>query len=170
MFVCQKRLVERKARICQHPDGKPSSAGADAFEKIMRVFKPVKMKWVDRGTRSAAGCQRDDYRRRFRRAKAFGFASVVDRWENDSKNDYEFRRHMMANVWTRETIEEIDRIASAPGQPEPKAGQGRNWLARAQHEGWRARVDGHGDLPEEPRPDMIPEYVLDRNARRRAET
>ena len=77
----------------------------------------------------------------------------------------------MANGWTRETIEEIDRIANAPGQPEPKFGQGRTWLARAQHEGWCERVDGRGTAPEsERRPENIPEHVHDRNARRRAET
>ncbi len=62
------------------------------------------MKWVDRGNRSAAGCQRDDYRRRLRRAKSMGFESDVDRWRIDSKNDYGFRRNMMASGWTRETI------------------------------------------------------------------
>ncbi len=82
MFAGQSWLVERKARSCQvcdteiaatflvcpyceqHPDGKPSFAGADAVEKITRVLKPVKMKFFDRGARSDAGCQREDYRRR----------------------------------------------------------------------------------------------------------
>ncbi len=48
---------------------------------------------------------------------------------------------MLANGWTRETIEEIDRIAKAPGQPEPKAGQGDQLArVRAQHEGVYACV------------------------------
>ncbi len=135
------------------------------------ALRALKVKLVDRGNRSAAGCQRDDYQRRLRRATSMRFESVADRWEKDSKSEYEFRRNMMANGWTRETIEEIDRIANAPGQPEPKVGQGRNGLARAQHEGWYSRVDGHGAAPEEERlPHQIPEYVHDRNARRRAET
>ncbi len=78
---------------------------------------------------------------------------------------------MMANGWTRETIKEIDRIANAPRQPEPKAGQGKNWLARTQHEGGYARADGLGAALEDERlPRQIPEYVHDRNARRRVET
>ncbi len=77
---------------------------------------------------------------------------------------------MMSYGWTKERVEEIDRIANAPGQPEPKTGQGRNWL-RAQHGGWYELVDGHGAAPEtERRPENIPEYVHDRNAHRRAET
>ncbi len=34
--------------------------------------------WVDRGNRSAEGCVRDDYRRRFRRARQKGFEGVAD--------------------------------------------------------------------------------------------
>ncbi len=121
MFAGQKRLVERQApKVCdtdiaatflfspnceQRPDGKLSFVGANAIDKSMRVLKPVNMKWVDRGTRSVAGCQRDDCRRCFARAKTLGFASVVDRWEKDSENDYEFRRTMMGQGWTKESVE-----------------------------------------------------------------
>ena len=53
----------------------------------------------------------------------------------------------------------------------PKAGQGRNYLQRKQSEGYYDRVDGHGAAPQtERRPENIPEYVHDRNGRRRAET
>ncbi len=77
----------------------------------------------------------------------------------------------MATGRAKETIEETDRLAQSPRQPELKAGHGRDWFARAQHEGWYVRVDGHGAAPEEERrPDQIPEYFHDRNARRLAET
>ena len=113
----------------------------------------------------------DDYRRRYRRARQLGYEGVADRFERDEKNDYQFCRNMLANGWTKETVGEIDRIPIAPGQPAPKSGQGRNWLARAQHEGCYACVDGHGAEPEEPRNlQEVPGYVHDRNARRRAET
>ncbi len=78
---------------------------------------------------------------------------------------------MWANGWTEETVQEIDKIAEAPGQPVPKAGQGRSWHERAQHEGWYDRIEGHGAEAAVPMDSRnVPEYVHNRNAQRRAET
>ncbi len=89
---------------------------------------------------------------------------------NDPKENFKFRCNMLANGWTEETVREIDAIAEAPGQPVPKAGQGRSWHQRRQVEGWYDRVDGHGAETETPIGERnVPEYVHVRNAQRRAE-
>ena len=100
-----------------------------------------------------------------------GFTSVHDRFMNDPKENFKFRCNMLANGWTEETVREIDAIAEAPGQPVPKAGQGRTWHQRTQYEGWYDRVDGHGAETATPIDQRnVPEYVHVRNAQRRAET
>ena len=89
----------------------------------------------------------------------------------DDTDNYKFRCNMLANGWTDSTVKEIDDIAEAPGQPVPKAGQGRNWYQRSQAEGWYDRVDGHGAEAETPIEERnVPQYVYVRNAQRKAET
>ena len=185
----ERKIVERKARFCTHcrsevtasllvcpecaerPDGKPDADAANSVGALARILRPTVSKWLDRGNRSVAGNMRDDYRRRWRRAKQLGFTSVHDRFMNDPKENFKFRCNMLANGWTEETVREIDAIAEAPGQPVPKAGQGRTWHQRTQYEGWYDRVDGHGAETETPIDQRnVPEYVHVRNAQRRAET
>jgi hypothetical protein len=185
----QRKITERKARFCVHcktevastlktcpncaerPDGVPCVSTANSVGAVARALKPTIVKWVDRGGRGSAGNMRDDYKRRFRRATRLGFSSVLDRFQRDDANNFKFRCNMLANGWTEESIKEIDKIATAPGQPVPKAGQGRNWFQRNQSEGWFDRVDGHGAETERPIAERnVPQYVHERNAQRRAET
>jgi hypothetical protein len=96
---------------------------------------------------------------------------VLDRFQRDKKDNYKFRINMLAHGWTEETIAEIDAIATAPGEPVPKPGQGRNYLQRKQHEGYYDRVDGHGCETDKPIAERnVPAYIHERNAQRRAET
>ena len=114
---------------------------------------------------------RDDYRRRYRRAKNLGFKSVLDRFQHDDKDNYKFRINMLAHGWTEETVAMIDEVATSEGIPMPKAGEGRNYLQRQQSEGFYDRVDGHGFAADKPIEERnVPPYVLERNAQRRAET
>ena len=183
------RLTERKARFCVHckaecvstlktchncagrPDGAPDKETADLVGRLFRTIRPTVEKWVGRGGRSVKGNMRDDYRRRFRRAKELGFKSVLDRFQHDDKDNYKFRINMLANGWTEETIATIDEVATSEGIPVPKAGEGRNRLQREQSEGWYDRVDGHGAEADRPIDERnVPPYVHERNAQRRAET
>jgi hypothetical protein len=185
----QTKITERKARFCVHcktecaatlktcpicagrPDGAADKATADSVGAVARALRPTISKWVDRGGRSAHGNMRDDYRRRWRRAKKLGYESVLDRFQRDDLNKYKFRINMLSHGWTEATIAEIDAIATAPGQPVPKPGEGRNWFQRKQSEGYYDRIDGHGCETEKPIAERnVPAYVHERNAQRRAET
>ena len=96
---------------------------------------------------------------------------MLDRFQRDDLNNYKFRINMLSHGWTEATIAEIDAIATAPGQPVPKPGEGRNWLQRKQSEGYYDRIDGHGCETEKPIAERnVPAYVHGRNAQRRAET
>ena len=126
-MVCW-REIPATALVCpmceQRPDGKPRSAGADAFEKLRACLAPVVMKHQDRGGRSPEGTMRDDFRKRWRRAKALGWSSVLDRWDNDDKDDYLFRHNLMGEGWSREDIKRVDEVACSEGKPVPKRGDG----------------------------------------------
>jgi hypothetical protein len=183
------KITVRKARFCVHcnaecaatlktcpncagrPDGAADKATADLVGAVARAIRPTVSKWVDRGGRSAKGNMRDDYRRRWRRAKRLGYESVLDRFQRDEKDNFKFRINMLAHGWTEETIAMIDEVATSEGQPMPRAGQGRNYLQRQQSEGYYDRVDGHGCEADKPITERnVPAYVHERNAQRRAET
>ncbi len=96
---------------------------------------------------------------------------MLDRFQHEDKDNHKSRCNMLANGWTEETVKEIGIIAVAPGQPVPKAGQGKSWFQRSQVEGWYDRVDGHGAEAETPVEEHnVPQYVHARNAQRKAET
>ena len=131
------------------------------------------MKHQDRGGRSPEGMMRDDFRNRWGRAKALGWSSVLDRWDNDDKDDYLFRRNLMGEGWSREDIKRVDEVACSEGKPVPKRGDGTGRSAdeRYRYEGEYQRVSVSGALPETERdPAQIPHYVHQRNARRKAES
>ena len=175
-MVCN-RDIDATMRICpfceKRPDGKPSSAGAEAFEKMTIKYAPAILRFQDRGGRSPEGSQRDDFRKRYRRAKAMGFESVVDRWDNDEKDDFLFRRNMIAEGWSRADVERVDEVAMSEGRPQPKRGDGTGRTAedRRRYEGEYQRVSVAGAQPDTERDAaQIPNYVFQRNARRKAET
>ncbi len=101
--------------FAERPDGAPNKSTADSVGAVARILKPTSSKWLDRGGRSAAGNMRDEYKRRHRRAKRFGYDNVLDRFRRDDANNFKFRVTMLANGWNEESIKQIDSIAEAPG-------------------------------------------------------
>ncbi len=77
---------------------------------------------------------RDDYRRRWRRARALGFGTTyaneagdqvvrgccVDRWDNDSKDNFRFRIDLQSKGWTREDLILVDETAESEGKEPPR--------------------------------------------------
>ena len=71
--------------------------------------------WVSRGTGSLAADCRADYRRKAKRARKLGFASVADRTNKCAQ----YRSRMLENGWDAETVSIIDTIAGLPPRPNP---------------------------------------------------
>ena len=126
-MVCD-RDIAASARICAYcekrPDGKNSSAGAEAFQKMTAMYAPVVLRFQDRGGRSPEGCQHDDCRKRYRRAVGLGYKGVHDRWLRDEAEDFHFRRNMIGEGWKEEDMEWIDEAANFSGNPPPRKGEG----------------------------------------------
>ena len=80
---------------------------------------------------------------------------------------------MLGEGWTRDEVKRIDEIACSEGKPVPKKGDGSGRSAdqRARYEGEYQRVSQSGAQPETERDAAsIPNYVFQRNARRKAES